>query len=76
MENQLSVGGRIHLLSRDSRRVPCEVVGFRENRALLMAFGTLDGIGVGCQAEISESETLYIYGAARGIAVPPGFSTV
>jgi flagellum-specific ATP synthase len=59
VENQLSVGGRIHLIARDSRRVPCEVVGFRENRALLMAFGTLDGIGVGCQAEISESEIYY-----------------
>ena len=59
VENQLSVGGRIHLLARDGRRVPCEVVGFRENRALLMAFGTLDGIGVGCQAEISESETYF-----------------
>ena len=59
VENQLSVGGRVQLLSRDNRRVPCEVVGFRENRALLMAFGPLDGIGVGCQAEISESEMYY-----------------
>lgn len=60
VEHQLAVGGRVYLLTRDGRRVPCEVVGFRENRALLMAFGALDGIGVGCQAEISESET-YVY---------------
>ncbi len=59
VENRLSVGGRCVLIARDGRRVPCEVVGFRENRALLMPFGALDGIGVGCQAEISDSETYF-----------------
>jgi flagellum-specific ATP synthase len=59
VENQLSVGGRVHILARDGRRVSCEVVGFRENRALLMSFGALDGIGVGCQAEIADSETYF-----------------
>ena len=60
VENRLSVGGRCVLTARDGRRLPCEVVGFRENRALLMPFGALDGVGVGCQAEIADSET-YLY---------------
>ncbi|HTY69911.1 MAG TPA: flagellar protein export ATPase FliI [Alphaproteobacteria bacterium] len=60
VENRLAVGGRCVLTARDERRVACEVVGFRENRALLMPFGALDGVGVGCQAEIADSET-YVY---------------
>ena len=59
VENRLSVGGRCVLTARDGRRVPCEVVGFRENRALLMPFGSLEGVGVGCQAEIADSETYF-----------------
>ena len=60
VEHRLAVGGRCILVARDGRRVPCEVVGFRENRALLMPFGALDGIGVGCEAEIASSEH-YVY---------------
>jgi flagellum-specific ATP synthase len=56
VEHLLSIGGRCHLITRDSRRVACEVVGFRRNRALLMPFSTLDGVGLGCQAEIADSE--------------------
>ncbi|MBU0726075.1 MAG: flagellar protein export ATPase FliI [Alphaproteobacteria bacterium] len=52
----LSIGDRCHLVTRQGSRVPCEVVGFRSERALLMPFGTLDGIGIGCKAEIEDSE--------------------
>lgn len=31
--------------------IACEVVGFRENRLILMPFDSTDGIGVGCQVE-------------------------
>ncbi|MEI6984680.1 MAG: flagellar protein export ATPase FliI [Rhodospirillaceae bacterium] len=54
IEKLLSVGGRCTLLARGNRRVPCEVVGFRNGRALLMPLGTLDGVGLGCEAEVSE----------------------
>ncbi len=60
VENRLAVGGRCTIVARDGRRVPCEVVGFRENRALLMPFYSLDGIGVGCHAEIADNE-IYLY---------------
>lgn len=59
VENRLSVGGRCILTARDGRRVPCEVVGFRNSRALLMPFGTLDGVGVGCQAEIADGDVFF-----------------
>ena len=51
----LSVGGRCLVAARDGRRVPCEVVGFRQGRALLMAFGSLEGVGLGCRAEVADA---------------------
>ncbi len=57
VEHQLSIGGRCTLLARHGRRISCEVVGFRQNRALLMPFGALDGVGLGCKAEIAETES-------------------
>ena len=32
------------------------MVGFRDGKALLMPFGTLDGIGLGCKTEIAEPQ--------------------
>ena len=54
IEKLLSVGGRCTVLARGGRRVPCEAVGFRQGRALLMPLGTLEGVGLGCEAELSE----------------------
>ena len=33
----------------------CEVVGFRRESALLLPFGSLEGVGVGCRAEVGEA---------------------
>lgn len=35
----------------DEEHIACEVVGFHENRLILMPYDTTDGIGVGCQVE-------------------------
>jgi len=56
IERHLSVGGRCIVTARGERRVPCEVVGFRDDRALLLPFGSLDGIGIGCKAEVAEAQ--------------------
>ena len=53
--HQLSVGDRCNVVTRDGRIVTCEVVGFRGGHALAMPFGPLEGIGLGCRAEIAES---------------------
>ena len=55
---ELSIGGRCRLTGSSERRVMCEVVGFKNERALLMPFGTLDGIGLGSRAEVSVSDPL------------------
>lgn len=54
--NDLSVGSVVHLRPSLDRDVPCEVVGFRDNHALLMPFGTLEGIGLGCIAVIQDTK--------------------
>jgi flagellum-specific ATP synthase len=56
VERHLSVGGRCHVIARGDRVVQCEVVGFRDDRALLLPFSTLDGIGLGCKAVVAESQ--------------------
>lgn len=52
----LSVGGRCDIHTRDRRVVTCEAVGFRNGRALVMPFGSLDGIGLGSKAELVAGE--------------------
>ena len=60
MPNALAIGGRCNVLAQDGRRLLCEVVGFRGGRALLMPFYTLDGVGLGCKAElVPNSDVIY-----------------
>jgi flagellum-specific ATP synthase len=56
LDRALSIGARCNLVARDGRRVVSEVIGARQGRALLMPFGTLDGIGLGCKAELAGTD--------------------
>ncbi len=56
VERKLSVGSRCFLIAQGNRRVLSEVVGFRNGRALLMPFNSLDGIGLGSKAEVAEAQ--------------------
>ena len=56
LKGRLSVGRRCEVLARGDRRVICEVVGFRNDRTLLLPFGSVEGIGLGCKAVVAESE--------------------
>jgi len=59
LRNRLSVGDRCQIQGRD-RWIVCETVGFRNGRALLMPFSSLDGVGLGCRVEVVEaSPVLY-----------------
>lgn len=51
----LTIGSMVHLRPREGVGIPCEVVGFRDSQALLMPFGTLEGVGLGCKAVIQSS---------------------
>lgn len=54
--HSLSVGDHCIIYTRNGRRITCEVVGFADGNALVMPFGTVDGIGMGCRAEVSNTE--------------------
>lgn len=58
IQSFLSVGDRCTLVGRRGETVACEVVGFRDDRALAMPFGALDGIGIGSSAEVGESNSV------------------
>ncbi len=56
VEHQLSLGDRCSVIARGGRQVPCEVVGFRNGKALLMPFVPIDGVGLGSRTEVLEAE--------------------
>ena len=56
VEGVFSIGDHCDIIGRGNRRIACEVVGFREDRALLMPFGPLDGVSLGCRVEVGASE--------------------
>ena len=52
LSGQLAIGDRLSLAVRDGSQVCAEVVGFRGTRARTLAFGDLNGIGVGAPAVV------------------------
>lgn len=57
IEHGLTVGARCHVQTKDRRDVVCEVVGFRENRALLMPFGSPEGVGPGSKVSVTDADS-------------------
>lgn len=51
--DRLSIGATVILCPKDGRHIICEAVGFKEGIALIMPFGTLEGVGLGCRAEVA-----------------------
>ena len=56
LERVVSIGGRCDIEARGGARVPAECVGFRNEKALALPFANLDGVGVGCKAELTDSD--------------------
>ena len=51
----VSLGGQCRITIGNNRKIPCEVVGFRDGRALVMPLGSLDGITLGARADFEDS---------------------
>jgi flagellum-specific ATP synthase len=49
----MPVGARVVIETDQARNVPCEVVGFAGDNALLMPFAPLEGVRRGCRALVS-----------------------
>ena len=56
----ISLGGQVHLTRGNKTSIPCEVVGFRDGRALVMPLGSLDGMTLGARADFDDQPaTIY-----------------
>ena len=56
----MQVGARCEIIRRHDAPLPVEVVGFREDRALMMPFGPVEGVTPGAEIRIS-SEGAKVY---------------
>ena len=51
----MSVGARIVIETGGNRFIPCEVIGFSGDNAVVMPFAGLDGVRRGCRAVIANA---------------------
>ncbi|HVZ28553.1 MAG TPA: hypothetical protein VG798_07865, partial [Rhizomicrobium sp.] len=51
----VSLGGQCRISIGNNRKIPCEVIGFRDGRALVMPLGPLDGITLGARADFEDT---------------------
>lgn len=51
----MSVGARVVIETGANRSIPCEVIGFSGNNAVVMPFAGLDGVRRGCKAVIANA---------------------
>src|SRR3978361_1682680 len=53
-QGAVSLGGQCHISIGNKRKIPCEVIGFRDGRALVMPLGGLEGITLGARADFED----------------------
>lgn len=53
-QGAVSLGGQCRISIGNHRTISCEVVGFRDGRALVMPLGSLDGITLGARADFED----------------------
>jgi len=53
-QGAVSLGGQCRISIGKDKTIPCEVVGFRDGRALVMPLGVLDGITLGARADFDD----------------------
>src|SRR6185295_10462098 len=50
----ISLGGQVRLTGGSDKKISCEVVGFRDGRALAMPLGNLDGMSLAARADFDD----------------------
>ena len=50
----ISLGGQVKLSSGSGKQISCEVVGFRDGRALVMPLGNLEGMSLAARADFDD----------------------
>ena len=49
----MRIGSRVAVAEAADRPIDCEVVGFKDNRAICMPFGPIEGVRMGCRAIVA-----------------------
>lgn len=52
----MNVGAHLKIMVKEDYFVVCEVVGFKDNVALCLPFGEIDGVRMGCKATLMSAE--------------------
>ena len=52
----MNVGAHLKVIVKEDHSVTCEVVGFKDNMALCLPFGEIDGVRMGCKATLLSAE--------------------
>lgn len=55
IRTSLTIGDRCNVYSTHRKTVPCELVSFKGDKLLLMPYGSLEGIGLGCRVEVENA---------------------
>lgn len=55
IRHQLSIGDRCNVCAVSGKKIICELVSFKNERLLLMPYGSLEGIGLGCRVEVENA---------------------
>src|ERR1700754_2889566 len=53
-QGAVSLGGQCRISIGNKKTIRCEVIGFRDGRALVMPLGSLDGITLGARADFED----------------------
>ncbi len=53
-----SLGGQVRLSSGSGKQISCEVVGFRDGRALVMPLGNLEGMSLSARADFEDKPAI------------------
>ncbi len=52
----MRIGSRVDIADAAERTIGCEVVGFKNNRAICMPFRHIDGVRMGCRAVVASQD--------------------
>ena len=56
IDGLLSIGDRCWIITKKTKNLMCQVIGFKNNKALVMPYGALEGISLGCKVLIDPHE--------------------
>lgn len=54
--SRLAIGDRCNIINNRNVKIPCEIVSFKDDKILLMPYGSMDGIGINCLVEVIDAK--------------------